>query len=47
MLDDEWKQFVSTGSVEDYLNYKQREKARDNEYYNQGTCNQRTDNRGE
>ncbi len=47
MIDKNWQQFLNTGSVEDYLNYRQGEKAREDEYFNQGISNQRTDNRGE
>ena len=47
MIDENWKQFLNTGSVEDYHNYKFHEKAKDDEYFNQGFSNQRTDNRGE
>lgn len=47
MDDKNWLQFLNTGSVEDYLNYKMNEKAQSDEYFNQGISNQGTDNRGE
>ena len=47
MLDKSWQEFWNTGSVQDYLNYKNNEKAKPDENCNQGFSNQRTDNRGE
>lgn len=43
----EWLSFWRSGSVSDYLNYKEHEKADQNGDSNQGFSNQRTDNRGE
>lgn len=53
-----WQQFAKTGSVADYLKYKEQERqqARDSgavnlpgsyENYNQGACDKGTDYRGE
>jgi hypothetical protein len=47
MEDKNWLSFIQTGSVFDYLNYKENEKAKNNDDCNQGISNQRTDNRGE
>lgn len=47
MDDKNWMNFWQTGSVQDYLNYKENEKAKQDDNYNQGFSNQRTDNRGE
>ena len=50
MSDEYWQRFVQTGSVNDYLEYKKHNeeiKAENNEIYNKGACNSRTDNRGE
>lgn len=50
MSDEYWQRFVQTGSVNDYLEYKKHKeeiKAENNEIYNKGACNSRTDNRGE
>lgn len=47
---DLWKNFVSTGSVADYLKYRQSEQEEaelNNANNNQGISNQRTDNGGE
>ncbi len=47
MTDSNWNKFWNSGSVPDYLNYKKNEKAEDDENFDQGLSNQRTDNRGE
>lgn len=56
MKDNGWLNFLNTGSVSDYLKYKEQEKeqydmtaAKDNDYgsFNKGLGNQGTDNRGE
>lgn len=47
MLDSNWLNFVQTGKVEDYLKYKNEEKAKNNEHYDQSVSNSGTDNRGE
>lgn len=49
MLDD-WTKFTQTGSVYDYLKYKQNEKdlkAENNADDYKGSCNKSTDYRGE
>lgn len=43
----EWLSFWRSGSIQDYLNYKEKEKAVQNDNYNQGFSNQGTDYRGE
>lgn len=45
--DKNWQEFWNTGSVQNYLNYIDNEKAKNNENYNKGTGNQGADNRGE
>lgn len=47
MTDYTWQQFCQTGSIYDYLAYKENEKVTEDESHNQGFSNQRTDNRGE
>lgn len=47
MNDDKWNDFVNSGSILDYLKYKENEKVKENENLYQGLSNQRTDNRGE
>lgn len=55
MFDDMWKKFLTTGSVQDYLNYKNSENLDDefsrieitNANYNQGLNNQGTNDRRE
>ncbi len=42
-----WLSFWRSGSVQDYLDYKEYEKAENDDDYNKGFSNQRTDNRGE
>lgn len=42
-----WQTFWQSGSIQDYLNYKEYEKAENDENYNQRFSNQRADNRGE
>lgn len=42
-----WNDFLVSGSISDYLKYKEYEKAFENEYINKGFGNQGTDNRGE
>jgi hypothetical protein len=46
-MDELWQRFTQTGKVEDYLNYKNEEKAPHYADENQGLDNQRTDHRGE
>ena len=46
-MDKDWLNFWATGSVQDYLYYRKNEKAQQNDDYNQGLSNQRTDDRGE
>lgn len=47
MIDNNWLNFCNTGSIEDYLKYKESEKANNNDDFNQGLSNSRADNRGE
>lgn len=48
MKNNEWNEFWNSGSVYDYLNYKKNEKAAgDDDNFNKGFSNQRTDDRGE
>ncbi|MGN0522072.1 MAG: hypothetical protein ACI4IQ_05480 [Eubacterium sp.] len=47
MKDNSWTDFCNTGSIEDYLKYKENEKAKENDDFNQGFSNKRADNRGE
>ena len=48
MNDNSWTQFLNSGSVYDYLKYKQNEKDKgENDDFNKGLSNQRTDSRGE
>lgn len=47
MNDDKWNDFVKTGSVIDYLKYKDNEKVKEYENLYQGLSNQGTNNRGE
>lgn len=47
MADNSWLEFTQTGSVFDYLKYKEHEKVTADDKLNQGISNQRTDNRGE
>ncbi|MGN0534211.1 MAG: hypothetical protein ACI4IK_07600 [Eubacterium sp.] len=47
MKDNEWQEFCSTGSIFDYLKYKEHEKVTADGDINKGLSNQRTDNRGE
>ena len=46
-MDDKWKEFWSSGSVNDYLSYKKNEKVSDDGNHYQGLSNKGTDNRGE
>lgn len=48
-MDDFWNKFWSSGSVDDYLNYKENENEKVKEYDNlyQGLSDKGTDNRGE
>lgn len=47
MKNNNWNEFWNSGSIYDYLNYKNSEKAEDDDDFNEGFGNQRTDNRGE
>lgn len=47
MQENSWLNFVHSGKVEDYLKYKQEEKAKADEQYNQSVSNTGADNRGE
>ncbi len=47
MIDKSWNDFLLTGSVSDYLKYKENEKAEKNDNFYQGLSNKGTDNRGE
>ena len=50
MLDENWNQFTQTGSVNDYLKYKQNEnnlKAENNANNYQRDSNKRAEHRGE
>jgi hypothetical protein len=47
MNEDAWQTFCTTGSIIDYLKYKQDEKVKEDGDINKGLSNQRTDNRGE
>lgn len=50
MLDENWLNFTKTGSVLDYLKYKENEnslRAENNAKNNEGISNKGTDNRGE
>lgn len=47
MIDKYWDEFWNTGSIIDYLNYKENEKAKDNDDFSKGISNQGTDYRGE
>lgn len=46
-MDNKWAEFWSTGSVYDYLNYKENEKVKDDDNLCQGLSNKGTDDRGE
>ncbi len=57
-MKDYWWQFAQTGSIADYLKYKEQERQgafetnasdvlRSYENYNQGACDKRADNGGE
>lgn len=46
-MEDLWLSFTKTGSVEDYLKYKNELKAQSNADENQGLDYQRTDDRRE
>lgn len=46
-MDENWAQFVSTGSVTDYLKYKENEKVKEDDNLYQGLSNKGADNRGE
>lgn len=46
MIDNDWLSFTASGSVQDYLKYKEKEKA-DNNVNNKGIGNKGADNRGE
>ncbi len=50
MIDENWVKFTQTGSINDYLKYKENEnylKAEENANNYQGTCNKGTEYRGE
>ncbi len=47
MIDNNWIHFCNTGSIEDYLKYKENEKAKNNDDFNQGLSDKGTDNRRE
>lgn len=50
MLDSDWIHFTQTGNINYYLKYKENEKnlkADNNADFNKGTCDKRTDDRGE
>lgn len=49
MNDNGWAEFWNSGSVSDYLKYKDREKEQAQDYggFNKGIGNQTADNRGE
>ncbi|MCC8073775.1 MAG: hypothetical protein LIO62_06600 [Clostridiales bacterium] len=47
MTDDFWNLFLSTGSVQDYLKYKDNEKAENDGDSYKGFSNQRADSGGE
>lgn len=46
-MDDKWAQFVESGSIFDYLNYKENEKVKEDDNLYQGLSNKGADNRGE
>lgn len=46
-MDNKWAEFWNSGSVFDYLDYKENEKVKDDENLYQGLSNKGTDNRGE
>ncbi|MCM1115650.1 MAG: hypothetical protein NC397_09160 [Clostridium sp.] len=47
MTDENWNAFWKSGSIYDYLNFKENEKVKDDDNLYQGFSNQRADNRGE
>lgn len=47
MEDKSWANFWNSGSVYDYLDYKENEKAADDDGINQRIGNKGADNRGE
>ncbi len=50
MIDENWVRFTQTGNINDYLKYKENEnylKAENNANNYQGTCDKRTEYRGE
>lgn len=46
-MDDKWNEFWSSGSVNDYLSYKENEKVSDDVNHYQGLSDKGADNRGE
>ena len=46
-MDDKWTQFLNSGSVFDYLEYKKNEKVKDDDNLYQGLGNKGTNDRGE
>lgn len=46
-MDNEWAQFWNSGSVIDYLKYKENEKVKDDDNLYKGLGNKGADNRGE
>ena len=46
-MDDKWAQFVESGSIFDYLNYRENEKVKEDDNLYQGLSNKGADNRGE
>lgn len=46
-MDDKWTEFMNSGSVFDYLIYRENEKVKDDDNLNQGISNKGADNRGE
>lgn len=47
MTDKNWNEFWNSGSIFDYLKYKDNEKVQQDEYFDKGISNQRTNNWGE